>query len=138
MNLTPVILTPEVIGIDLTAVAYDDIVFVYELRDDLGTFYVGTTVNPVARYLAHVNLTCRDSAPRIQLAKDRGQQVTMKVIDVTTRDDRLYLEARYINQTSGTVNSTRYHDHYRKWLDCPACYRSASQGTLTGPPRRES
>lgn len=132
--------TPE-LRIDLSALRgtspttlpdYTSAVYIYRLTyPDGRPFYVGSSVNPTSRLLTHLSGQCRDTAATISEMAALGDVPTMEVVDMTTRDHRLWAEARWINETPGVVNSTQYHGHYAQWQACPTCYRAASTGTLT-------
>lgn len=112
-----------------------DAVFIYALTRNGVPWYVGSTTNPTTRLLAHLTLQTKDTNVILMEMQARGEPVGMEILDLTTRSDRYTVEARWINETTGVVNTSRYPDHYRRWQECPHCFRAMSTGTLAVDPR---
>lgn len=113
-----------------TSFPYNEAVYIYQLEDDRGPFYIGSSVNPASRLLGHLALKTKDTAPRISGLLALGERPRMTILDVTTREHRLALESRWIHATPTAINSTRYRAVSLDYKTCPTCYRAASTSTL--------
>jgi uncharacterized membrane protein len=110
--------------------AYSDWVYCYYLTDEGTPFYCGTTTNPTTRLLGHLNLATKDTKDRIRAMMEKGVVPEMVLVDITSKEHRYVMEARWINSTPNVINSTRYASLYEQWQSCPTCYRAVSEGTL--------
>jgi hypothetical protein len=128
LTVNPTLCIPTVSALSAD---YKDVTYIYRLTDNGVPFYVGSTVNPVSRLMGHLSGDTRDTSERVGQILGRGDWPSMEIIDVTTRADRLTIEAVWINQTPNMVNTTRYQGHYAKWLRCPSYFKAASTRTLT-------
>ncbi len=121
IDLTPILTR----GLDHVALYNPATIYVYQLCDEHGApWYVGTTKSLAARYLAHLALQTKDTAARVWDMDRRGHRPTMRVVDVTTKEHRLPVEAYWIDATPSAVNSHRYPRHLATYRQCPTCYRS--------------
>ena len=88
----------------------DGLMYVYGLGLSNDIRYVGSTKDPLARLSVHLSCVTKDTQFWIRGLEERGLEPTMYVMDLTTTNHRLDLEARWINKYPATtlLNKNRY------------------------------
>ena len=92
---------------------YNDCVFIYMLLDHKGKpFYIGSTSNPAFRYSSHYHGLVKNTVFLINTFRQLNYEPEMVLIDLTTTQDRLFLESYWINQYPDVINEERYKVKY--------------------------